>query len=207
MRDLSIRGAGDILGSEQSGFVDSIGIDLYLKLLNEAVKKSKGEVVNEEEDKKNEKPLIEVSTHISDKYIPDSLLKIEIHKIINTVSSEETFTSVKKELEDRFGKLDDELIIYMYEEWFDKIARSLGIENVIKTNNSVDIELPEEVSHKVDGNELFQQSYRISKMFRFSYKNNKIHVILDIVKLDNHFLTYLIEVLNLISDMVKKGTK
>ncbi len=207
MRDLSIRGAGDILGSEQSGFVDSIGIDLYLKLLNEAVKKSRGELVQDEEDKKNEKPLIEVSTHISDKYIPDSLLKIEIHKIINTVSSEETFASVKKELEDRFGKLDDELIIYMYEEWFDKIARSLGIENVIRTNNSVDIELPEDVSQKVDGNELFQQSYRISKMFRFSYKNNKIHVILDTVKLDNHFLTYLIEILNLISDMVKKGTK
>ncbi len=207
MRDLSIRGAGDILGSEQSGFVDSIGIDLYLKLLNEAVRKSKGEEVCEEDDKKKDKPLIEVSTHINDKYIPDSLLKIEIHKIINTVSSKETFSSVKSELEDRFGKLDQELIIYMYEEWFEKLAKELGVENVIKTNNYIDIELPEKVSSKIDGEKLFQESYQISRMFRFSYKNNKIHVILDIIKLEKHFLIYLIDVLNVISNMVKKGKK
>ena len=71
MRDLSIRGAGDILGREQSGFIDTVGIDLYLKLLNQAIKKSKGEEIKEEnEENKNEKPLISVSTHIDDKYVP-----------------------------------------------------------------------------------------------------------------------------------------
>jgi transcription-repair coupling factor (superfamily II helicase) len=55
MRDLSIRGAGDILGREQSGFIDTIGIDLYLKMLNDAIKKSKGEEVktDDNENKKN----------------------------------------------------------------------------------------------------------------------------------------------------------
>ena len=51
MRDLSIRGAGDILGSEQSGYIDSIGIDLYLKMLKEAVEKMKGTYVEQEEDR------------------------------------------------------------------------------------------------------------------------------------------------------------
>ena len=56
MRDLSIRGAGDILGSEQSGYIDSIGIDLYLKMLKEAVDKLKGTYVEEEEESDNIKP-------------------------------------------------------------------------------------------------------------------------------------------------------
>ena len=72
-RDLSIRGAGDILGSEQAGFIDSVGIDLYLKILNEEVARLKGNSVEEESDdetsnEKNDKPLLDVSTHISDQY-------------------------------------------------------------------------------------------------------------------------------------------
>ena len=70
MMDLSIRGAGDILGSEQSGFIDSIGIDLYLKMLKEEVDKLKGVKVEENDDVLN-KPLIEVDTHIDDEYVPD----------------------------------------------------------------------------------------------------------------------------------------
>ena len=70
MRDLSIRGAGDILGSEQSGFIDSIGIDLYLKMLKEEVDKLKGIKIEEEKDESS-KPLIEVETHISNEYAPD----------------------------------------------------------------------------------------------------------------------------------------
>ena len=109
MRDLSIRGAGDILGSEQSGFIDTIGIELYLKMLNEAVLKLKGEYVEEEVDENlDNRSLIDVDTHIGDEYINDDDLKIEIHKMINEVDSldklnkvirEEQFNRVKVKLE------------------------------------------------------------------------------------------------------------
>ena len=78
MRDLSIRGAGDIFGSDQAGFVDSVGISLYMKLIEDEMKKAKGEYV-EEEDEDNTN-LIEVSTHIKDDYVSDEDIKIEIHQ-------------------------------------------------------------------------------------------------------------------------------
>ena len=206
MRDLSIRGAGDILGREQSGFIDTIGIDLYLKMLNEAIMKSKGEVVEEESDdnKKKDLPLISVSTHIDDKYVSDGELKITIHKKINEVDSYDSFCKVKDELEDRFGKLNEDLIIYMYEEWFEKLAKKLGIERVIDGKNSVDIILPSEVSSKIDGEELFNESYGICKNFRFSYSAGCIHIILDKVNLDKHYLMYLIAILIKVKGMVEK---
>lgn len=195
MRDLSIRGAGDILGREQSGFIDSIGIELYLKMLNEAVRKSKGEKIIEEDTKKNDKPLIEVSTHISDSYISDVELKILIHKKINEVKDETTLNDIRDELSDRFGKISEEMEIYMYEEWFEKIAKSLGINKVVTMKNNIDIELPCELSSKIDGERLFNDAYSISKMFRFLYKDSSIHIILDTIKLEKHFLICLIELL------------
>ena len=195
MRDLSIRGAGDILGREQSGFIDSIGIELYLKMLNDAVRKSKGEKIIEEDTKKNDKPLIEVSTHISDSYISDVELKILIHKKINEVKDETTLNDIRDELSDRFGKISEKMEIYMYEEWFEKIAKSLGINKVVTMKNNIDIELPCELSSKIDGERLFNDAYSISKMFRFLYKDSSIHIILDTIKLEKHFLIYLIELL------------
>ena len=199
MRDLSIRGAGDILGSEQSGFIDTIGIDLYLKMLNESVLKLKGQKLPEEDDINDNKPLIEIDTHISDSYIADEDLKIEIHKMINKVDSLEKMKSIKAELEDRFGKITNDMEIYMYEEWFEKLAKKLEIENSKQTKTFIELELSENISKKIDGEKLFLMAYDISKMFRFSFKNNKIHIILDTVKLDNHFLIYLIKLLEKIN--------
>ena len=203
MRDLSIRGAGDILGREQSGFIDTVGIDLYLKMLNDAIKKAKGEVTEEEEvDQRNDKPLISVSTHIDDNYVMDSELKILIHKKINLVDSYNKFCEVKEELEDRFGKLSDEMLIYMYEEWFEKLAQKLGIVNVIDSEKNVDIELPQQVSSKLKGDKLFVESYEINHNFKLDYKNSCIHIKLEKNKLEQHYLMYLIAILIKIKKMI-----
>lgn len=204
MRDLSIRGAGDILGREQSGFIDTVGIDLYLKMLNDAIKKSKGEEVDSEsEEKKNDKPLISVSTHIDDNYVMDTELKILIHKKINLVDSYNKFCEIKEELEDRFGKLNQEMIIYMYEEWFEKLANKLGIITVLDNEKLVDMELPENLSSMLQGDKLFIESYSINHNFKLNYKNKCIHVILEKNKLEQHYLMYLIGILIKIKEMLK----
>lgn len=197
MRDLSIRGAGDILGSEQSGFIDTIGIELYLKMLNDAVLKLKGEYVEEEVDENlDNRSLIDVDTHITDDYINDDDLKIEIHKMINEVDSIEKFKEVKTVLEDRFGHVSREMEIYMYEEWFEKLASKFGIKCVKQTKTNIDLELSEEMSDKINGEDLFMISYEVSRNFKLNYKDNKIHILFDIVNLDKHFLVYIIELLN-----------
>lgn len=207
MRDLSIRGAGDMLGRDQSGFIDSVGIDLYLRMLKDAINKIKNKKVVEEENidvKEDNRSLIEVNTHISDNYIDDTKLKIEIHNMINDIDSLEKLQEIKSILEDRFGKITIDMEVYMYEEWFEKLARSLRIINVKQTKTYIELELPLDISNQLDGEKLFMMANDICKNFRFMYKLNHIYIILDIVNLERHFLCYLVDLLENLRDILKK---
>lgn len=196
-RDLSIRGAGDILGSEQAGFIDSVGIDLYLKMLNDEVNNINNvENDNDLEEEKETKPLINVSTHIDDSYVSDDDLKIEIHRKINEIDSADKFKEIKDELEDRFGKLDENILIYMYEEWFEKLAEKLKIKNVHQTKNSIELVFVEEVVKKLNMDEVFMDAFHISNMFRFISKGSYLIIVLDIIKLEKHPIYYLVSLLD-----------
>lgn len=194
-RDLSIRGAGDILGSEQAGFIDNIGIELYLKILNEEVAKLKGEVI-EEEQVKDEKPLLNVETHIGDEYVEDQDLKIEIHKKINEINSYEKLLSIKKELEDRFGKLNEKMLAYMYEEWFESLAKKYEVEEVHQTKNYIELIFSENISNRIDGEKLFFDAFNISRMIRFQMKSKHLILILDTIKLEENYVFILAKMLN-----------
>ena len=195
-RDLSIRGAGDILGSEQAGFIDTVGMDLYLKMLEIEVNKRKGIEVEEDED--NTKPLINVDTHIKDSYVDDENIKIEIHRKINEIDSKDKLEEIKKEIEDRFGKVDQKLIIYMYEEWFEKQAEKIGIKSVVETKNYIELCFPEDLVKKLNTEDLFMESFKISNMFRFKSRGSNLLIILDTIKLEQHPLFYLTDLLELI---------
>lgn len=199
-RDLSIRGAGDILGSEQAGFIDSVGIDLYLRMLNDEINRRNDnteEVEDVVEEAANEnKAFLNVTTHIDDSYVQEDDLKIEIHKIINSVDSREKFESVKLELEDRFGKISEDVIIYMYEEWFENLAKKLKVSNVHQNKNSIEIVFPGTVVSKFKVDEIFMDAYYVSNMFRFANKGSNLVIILDIIKLDKHPVYYLVELLD-----------
>ena len=200
MRDLSIRGAGDILGSEQSGYIDSIGIDLYLKMLKEAVDKLKGNYV-ETKESDSVKPIIEVDTHISNDYVSEDDLKIEIHKKINEIDGIDKLLSVKEELEDRFGKISKEMELYMYEEWLEKLGNKLEVKTIKQTNTFIELEISKEISNKIDGEKLFYTAYEVSKNFKLKQVDGKIHIILSLVNLDKHNVFYLIDLFNkIISD-------
>mgnify|MGYP004561413279 FL=1 len=196
MRDLSIRGAGDILGSEQAGFIDSVGIELFLNMLNEEVSKLNGKEVNT--NSQNDMPLIDVSTSIDDKYINDVDIKIEIHKKINAIDSYDSLEKIKYEIEDRFGKLSENMLIYMYEELFEKMARKINIERVEQNKNFVKLIFNEEFTNKIKVEEIFIEVSKLSRMFRFSMMGKKLVITLDIVYLDKHFVYYLVDLMDLL---------
>ena len=204
MRDLSIRGAGDILGSEQAGFIDTIGIELFLKMLNEEIQKLQGKTLLKEEQ--TTQPLLDVSTTISNNYVEEEELKIEIHKQINTIDSYEKLKEVKADLEDRFGHITDDMLIYMYEEWFEKIADYLGIKQVRQTKNFIEVTIPASLLLKLKGDKLFFAISNISKMFRFAMRGKNLIITLDTVKLERHFIYYLIEMLKVIQEQVNEHT-
>ena len=103
MRDLEIRGAGNLLGQQQSGHMESVGYDLYCKMLNEAVLKLKGEQVS---DNDFETVLdLNVDAYIPATYIKNEVQKLEIYKRIASISNEEEYDEMVDELNDRFGDL------------------------------------------------------------------------------------------------------
>ena len=201
MRDLSIRGAGDILGTEQAGFIDSVGYELYVKILNDEVDRLKG-IKTKEEIKEEEKPLIEVENHIKDEYTSDESLKIELHKKINEIDSYEKLDEVRREIEDRFGKIDSEMDVYMYSELFEKQAKELNINTVNQTNLYVELVLENELINKIPVDKLFMEANDISTRFKFEYKNDRLYIKLMTNGLDKHFVYYLTELLSKIKDMI-----
>ena len=199
-RDLSIRGAGDILGSRQAGFIDSVGIDLYLKMLNEEVEYLKGNTVEEEQEEDTNKTLLNVSTHISDDYVTDDDLKIMIHRMINEIDSKEKLKEVRSDLEDRFGKLSEDIIIYMYEEWFEKLVIKANVTKVSETKNMIELYFNKEATSKLNTEDLFMNAYTITPMFRFKSRESDLTIILDIVRLDKHPIYYLVALLSSMVD-------
>ena len=193
MRDLSIRGAGDIFGASQAGFVDSVGISLYMKMIDDEIKRQQGITVEEEDTSMTS--LLNVSTHISDEYVSDEDIKIEIHQKINEIDSYERLLEIKDELEDRFGKITNDMLVYMYEEWFEKLAQKYNITNVIQTDRMVELTLPEEISNNIKGDKLLIEAMSLTKYFNIKYINKKIIITLYINKLDKHFIFYLVALL------------
>ncbi|MDD3187386.1 MAG: transcription-repair coupling factor [Bacilli bacterium] len=196
MRDLSIRGAGDILGSEQAGFIDSVGIELFMDMLEDEINRLKGISTPEEKD---DLPLIDVSTFIDDKFASEEEVKIEIHKKINEIDSLNKLFIVKEELEDRFGKLDEDVIIYMYEEIFEKKANKLGIERVIQNDKTIEILIPEKLVKNIKVTDLFINTTNITRNFRFKMLGKNLLITLNLYGLEKHFIYYLVDFINLLS--------
>lgn len=198
MRDLSLRGAGSILGSEQAGFVDDIGIELFMKMLNEEIDRLNGK----EKVEVKEMPLLDAPSSVGDDLAIESDMKLLIHKKINSIDSLESLEKVKQELTDRFGKLDDDVIIYMYSEWFEKLANNI-VDKIKVNRNSVDVIFNKDITNKIDGRELFMEVNKLSRMFRFSMKDNSLVITLDTIKLDKHYIYYLIDLVKLVKKSIK----
>ena len=103
MRDLEIRGAGNLLGAEQSGQMEAVGYDLYCKMLNDAVLREKGEI--EEEEDFETTIDINIDAYLPSSYVRNETVKLDIYKRIASISSEEEYDDMLDELIDRFGNL------------------------------------------------------------------------------------------------------
>ena len=112
MRDLSIRGAGNLLGKSQSGFIDSVGFELYSQLLEEAIAKRNGN--GNTRTKGNAELILQIDAYLPDTYISDQRHKIEIYKKIRQIDNRVNYEELQEELMDRFGEYPD-VVAYLLE--------------------------------------------------------------------------------------------
>jgi transcription-repair coupling factor (superfamily II helicase) len=111
MKDLEIRGAGNILGAEQSGFIAGVGFDLYVRMMAEAVQEQKAKLSGEdqEEERPDVKVELPINAHIPHGYVTSERLRLEAYKRIATIGSDTDVAAVREELVDRYGRPPQEV--------------------------------------------------------------------------------------------------
>ncbi len=181
MRDLSIRGAGDILGSEQSGFIDDIGINLYMKLLNEAIEEEKG--IQKEVEKEKIVDL-KISKHIDEEYISDDTIRIAMHGEINKVSSRKEIEQLLNEFNDRYGRVNDELKIYIEGKYLNFLLKTKGVETYLVKKENVTFNFDKEKTLKIPYTLIKAASIGVPE-YKFKYANDRICVEIPINKHNN----------------------
>ena len=156
MRDLEIRGAGNMMGSAQHGHMAAIGYDLYVKMLEEAVKKLKGEIKEEPIETSID---LKIDAYIPSNYIEDETLKIEVYKKIAAIGSNQDKMEIIDELIDRFSDIPITTQNLIDISYLKSIANSLGIEEVKQKDGEIKLS--------------FQDGYNVNQNLLLSIINNK----------------------------------
>jgi transcription-repair coupling factor (superfamily II helicase) len=196
IRDLSIRGAGDVLGTEQSGFMDSVGLDLFLDMLKEEVASQKGEIV---EEKVEESPIkIKVNKYIDSNYIKNDYIKMEMHRKIANIKTKQDIEDLTEEFKDRFGIPSKEIDLYMHEKLFEHLAKLKGVEKIREIKNSVTFVLSKETTSSLNITYLMEKAHELNRFIKFEEKQGNLRIILETIKLDKHYLYYIVDLLDYI---------
>ena len=177
MRDLSIRGAGNLLGSQQHGFIDSVGFDLYTQMLEDAIQEKQTGI------KKEELQEIEIvlgtDAYISDEYIPDGYQKIQMYKRVKAMEKEEEYLDLVDELQDRFGDIPLEaerlLRIARMKVW----GKEAGVESIKESDKVTTIRLSAEGTKTIDGAKLLEESMKYGRAIGFNVDKTNLVLTID----------------------------
>jgi transcription-repair coupling factor (superfamily II helicase) len=149
MKDLEIRGAGNLLGPEQSGHMASVGYDMYCKLMKKAVSQAKGEMAIEPSECSVE---LSVDAYIPPSYIDDDVVKVEAYKMISAVKNTVHAKEIQDELKDRFGPLPLSVKNLITTSLIKSFGEMAGLSVISKTENSFRLKYADET--RVDFNKL-----------------------------------------------------
>ena len=138
MQDLEIRGAGNLLGERQSGHMNAVGYELYCKLLNEAVKRKKGEEVTEEEPVTVD---LDIDAFIPDTYITGEEQKIDVYKRISCITSKEEMDDMTDELIDRFGKIPAPVHNLLQVAFLRTVARTVFVTDITQKSSGIEFKV------------------------------------------------------------------
>ncbi|RMG83423.1 MAG: hypothetical protein D6712_13010, partial [Chloroflexi bacterium] len=144
MRDLELRGAGDILSTRQSGHVAAIGLHLYTQLLTQAIRELKGEDTAPPPAAATERIIIDlpVPAYLPTDWLPEMALRLQVYRRIAALGDVEDVELMRDELRDRFGQLPDAVEGLLYQMQVKLLAQAAGATAIIKPQDVIQIKLP-----------------------------------------------------------------
>jgi len=153
MRDLSIRGAGNLLGKQQHGFIDSVGFDMYSQMLKEAVERKQG---GSSKPRTTVELDLSINAYLPNDYIDDGRQKIELYKRVREFSSEEEYVEMQDEIIDRFGEYPQEVSDLMTVGLLKMYSEDALIETIKRKNNQLTVTFSKEGTRKLPMAEVFK---------------------------------------------------
>ncbi|HLS06844.1 MAG TPA: transcription-repair coupling factor [Bacillota bacterium] len=179
MRDLSIRGAGNLLGSQQHGFIDSVGFDMYTQMLQDAINERKEARDTEKEEATPIVPELSLSidAYIPSSYIQDERQKIDMYKRFQLIRTKEEVDALKEEIVDRFGHYPEQVKHLFTVSLLKSYAVQERIESITETAQKIEIFLDEERSQKIDGAKLFDIAHSFGRNIQLGSAQNKIKIV------------------------------
>ncbi|SCT34979.1 transcription-repair coupling factor [Staphylococcus caeli] len=177
MRDLNIRGAGNLLGKQQHGFIDSVGFDLYSQMLEEAVNEKRG-IKPEQQDAPEIEIELNLDAYLPAEYIQNEQAKIEIYKKLRKIETHAQLMDVKDELIDRFNDypVEVERLLEMME--IKVHALHAGVTLIKDVGKEVEVYLSEKGTTDINGESLFKQTQPLGRTMKVGVQDGKMKVTL-----------------------------
>lgn len=193
MRDLSIRGAGNLLGSQQHGYIESVGFDLYSQMLKEAIDERRAGAP------KPKPPEIEmdvkVDAYIPESYINDSKQKIEMYKRFKGIETPEDLQDLQDEMIDRFGEYPRETEDLFAISRIKLLAAKEGAEAITQEGKKINLLVTEEISRQIDGAKLFAAVNEYGKAIGIGTSGQKIKLAVYLDRLGGKSFLHVLEAL------------
>ncbi|MGT2887827.1 transcription-repair coupling factor [Streptococcus didelphis] len=178
MRDLSIRGAGNILGASQSGFIDSVGFEMYSQLLEQAIANKQGK--SSVREKGMAEINLQIDAYLPQKYIKDERQKIEVYKRIREIESKTDYANLQDELIDRFGDYPDQ-VAYLLEIGLLKCYMDKAFAELVEKKNNQLVVVFEKVSLKYYlTQDYFEALSKTHLKAKIGENSGKIEIIFDV---------------------------
>ena len=175
MRDLTIRGAGDLLGERQAGFINTIGMSLYLEMLNKAIRQKKGyaeEIIEEPQFKTGE-----VAGYVPAPFVSQDAERIGIYQKLAIISSMEELQQYYEQQQDYYGKLPASINNLFMKKRIELMLNNHKVEDYQELLKESRIVLTEKVSERLDGIKFFGEMNAISSEIRLKYANRRVTII------------------------------
>lgn len=174
MRDLTIRGAGDMLGPQQAGFIDTIGIDMYIEMLHDAINEQKG--IKKAVPKEIKRANVNVDAYIPSTFTDQDYEKITLYQQIDKVETKEELLAMMDMIEDNYGSLPKSVQLLFEKKRLDILINEANVENFKENAKDAELTFTEQWSKRADGVKLFEQITALSRDIVLRYTQNKIKI-------------------------------